>query len=270
MRSDCELQKRHQGSEGTDGVNVEEERLKIEGKNAVSEAVRGDRTFEKILIEKESKDRALSSLAREAIEKGITVRFEPKARLDALSETKNHQGVIAFLSAFRYYEPEDLLKEAADRGEKPFLILLDGIEDPHNFGAILRTAHLSGAHGVIIPKNRAAGLNATAAKTSAGAFEYVKVARVANLVRTMEDLKKQGLWLIGADMGGETMYRVDFAGPVGLVIGNEGKGLSRLVKEHLDLTTSIPMKGKIDSLNASVAAGILMYEVVRQRSFSGK
>ncbi len=246
------------------------DKLKIEGKNAVTEAVRAGRTFEKILIEKESKDRALSSLAKEAIEQGIMVRFEPKSRLDFLSETKNHQGVIGLLSAFRYYEPEDLLKEAGDRNEPPFLILLDGIEDPHNFGAILRTAHQAGAHGVIITKTRAAGLNATAAKTSAGTFNYVKVARVPNLVRTMEDLKEKGLWIIGADMGGASMYRTDFTGAVGLVIGNEGKGLSRLVKEHLDLVTSIPMKGKIDSLNASVAAGILMYEVVRQRSMKGQ
>ena len=244
--------------------------LKIEGKNAVTEAVRSGRTFEKILIEKESKDRALSSLAKEAIDAGVTVRFEPKSRLDYLSETKNHQGVIGFLSAFRYYEIEDLLKEAEDRKEPVFLLLLDGIEDPHNFGAILRTAHQAGAHGVVIPKSRAAGLNATAAKTSAGAFNYVKVARVPNLVRAMETLKERGLWLIGADMGGESMYRTDFTGNVGLVIGNEGKGLSRLVRDHLDLVTSIPMKGKIDSLNASVAAGVLMYEVVRQRSVNGQ
>ncbi len=246
---------------------MEELNLKIEGKNAVSEAVRSGRTFEKLLVEKGSKDRELAEIVRRAESAGITVRFEPKERIAALSETKNPQGLIGFLSAFRYFEPDDLLKDAAEKGEKPLLVLLDGIEDPHNLGAIIRTAHQAGAHGIILPKSRAAGLGPTAAKTSAGALNYLKVARVSNLVQTMKDLKTKGLWFIGADMGGETMYRTDLTGPVCLVIGNEGKGLSRLVRENCDFIASIPMKGQIDSLNASVAAGVLLYEALRQRSF---
>lgn len=249
---------------------METESLKIEGKNAVREAIRAGQTFEKILFEQDSPDKGLTALKTDAEKAGITVRFVPKERLNTLSETKNHQGVIAFLSAFRYYEPEDLLKDAEEKGEKPFLILLDGIEDPHNLGAVIRTAYVAGAHGVIFARDRSAGLGPVAAKTSAGALNYLKVARVTNLVKTMEDLKKCGLWFIGADMGGESMYRTDFTGSVALVIGNEGKGISRLVKEHCDLITSIPMKGSLDSLNASVAAGILMYEVFRQRSGCGQ
>ena len=184
-----------------------------------------------------------------------------------MSETGKHQGVIAYAAAYEYAQVEDMLKLAEEKGEPPFLFLLDGIEDPHNLGAIIRTANLAGAHGVIIPKRRAAGLTATVARTSAGALNYTPVAKVTNLAATMEELKKKGLWFVCADMGGETMYRLNLKGPIGLVIGNEGEGVGKLVKETCDMTASIPMKGDIDSLNASVAAGVLAYEIVRQRIF---
>ena len=185
--------------------------------------------------------------------------------VDQLSETRAHQGVIAQVAAYEYSTVEDILAKAEEKGEPPFLILLDNVEDPHNLGAIIRTANLAGAHGVIIPKRRAVGLTSTVAKTSAGAINYTPVAKVTNLVRTMEELKEKGIWFVCADMGGESMYRMNLTGPIGLVIGNEGEGVSRLVKEACDFTASIPMKGDIDSLNASVAAGVLAYEIVRQR-----
>ena len=175
------------------------------------------------------------------------------------------EGVIAYAAAYEYAEVEDILKNARDKGEEPFIFLLDNIEDPHNLGAIIRTANLAGAHGVIIPKRRAVGLTATVAKTSAGALNYTPVAKVTNLAATIDELKKEGLWFVCADMGGESMYRLNLKGPIGLVIGNEGEGVSRLVKEKCDYIASIPMKGDIDSLNASVAAGVLAYEIVRQR-----
>jgi 23S rRNA (guanosine2251-2'-O)-methyltransferase len=192
-----------------------------------------------------------------------------KERLDQMSETGKHQGVIAVAAAYEYAEVDDILQAAKDKGEAPFIILLDNIEDPHNLGAIIRTANLAGAHGVIIPKNRAVGLTATVARTSAGALNYTPVAKVTNLTKTIEDLKKQGLWFVCADMGGTTMYDLNLTGPIGLVIGNEGEGVSRLVKESCDMIASIPMKGNIDSLNASVAAGVMMYEIVRQRGGIG-
>ena len=182
-----------------------------------------------------------------------------------MSETGKHQGVIAYAAAYEYAQVEDMLEAAREKGEPPFLFLLDGIEDPHNLGAIIRTANLAGAHGVIIPKHRASGLTATVARTSAGALNYTPVAKVTNLGSTIEELKKQGMWFVCADMGGEMMYRMNLKGPIGLVIGNEGSGVSRLVREKCDMTASIPMKGDIDSLNASVAAGVLAYEIVRQR-----
>ena len=182
-----------------------------------------------------------------------------------MSGTGKHQGVIATAAAYEYAEVEDMLQAAMDKGEPPFLILLDNIEDPHNLGAIIRTANLAGAHGVIIPKNRAVGLTATVARTSAGALNYTPVAKVTNLAKTIEDLKKEGMWFVCADMGGTTMYDLDLKGSIGLVIGNEGEGVGRLVKEKCDMIASIPMKGDIDSLNASVAAGVLAYEIVRQR-----
>ena len=184
---------------------------------------------------------------------------------DQLSETRAHQGVIAQVAAYEYSTVDEILARAEEKGEAPFLILLDNVEDPHNLGAIIRTANLAGAHGVIIPKRRAVGLTSTVAKTSAGAINYTPVAKVTNIVRTIEELKEKGIWFVCADMGGEIMYDLDLTGPMGLVIGNEGEGVSRLVREACDFTASIPMKGDIDSLNASVAAGVLAYEIVRQR-----
>lgn len=194
------------------------------------------------------------------------IRFVTKERLDQLSGTGKHQGVIAYTAAYEYAEVSDILEAARKKNEPPFIILLDNIEDPHNLGAIIRTANLAGAHGVIIPKNRAVGLTAAVARTSAGALNYTPVARVTNLGKTMEELKKEGLWFVCADMDGTTMYQLDLTGPIGLVIGSEGNGVGRLVREKCDLAASIPMKGDIDSLNASVAAGVLAYEIVRQRS----
>ena len=191
---------------------------------------------------------------------------DSRERLDQMSQTHNHQGVIAFAAAYDYATVEDILKAARDKNEQPFIFMLDGIEDPHNLGAIIRTANLAGAHGVIIPKRRAVGLTSTVAKTSAGALNYTPVAKVTNLTATMEELKKEGLWFVCADMGGSSMYECNLKGPIGLVIGNEGEGVSRLVREHCDIVASIPMKGDIDSLNASVAAGVLAYEIVRQRT----
>ena len=207
----------------------------------------------------------MRTIAREARKHDTIVKFVPKERLDSMSETGAHQGVIAQVAAYDYSTVEDILKKAEDKGEAPFIILLDNIEDPHNLGAIIRTANLAGAHGVIIPKHRAVGLTATVAKTSAGALNYTPVAKVANLGQTIDELKEKGIWFVCADMDGEVMYRQNLTGPIGLVIGNEGNGVSRLVKEKCDFTTAIPMNGDIDSLNASVAAGILAFEIVRQR-----
>lgn len=207
----------------------------------------------------------MRTIVREAKKHDTLVQFVDKERLTQLSQTGRHQGVIAYTAAYEYAQVEDMLALAKERGEDPFLILLDDIEDPHNLGAIIRTANLAGAHGVIIPKRRAVGLTATVAKTSAGAINYTPVAKVTNLTKTMKELKEKGLWFVCADMGGESMYKLNLTGPIGLVIGNEGEGVSRLVKETCDFVASIPMKGDIDSLNASVATGVLAYEIVRQR-----
>lgn len=239
--------------------------LQIEGRNAVVEAFRSGRMIDKLFVLKGCQDGSVQTIVREAKKRDTFLEFVDKERLNRLSVTGKHQGVIAYAAAYEYAEVEDMLALAKERGEAPFLILLDNIEDPHNLGAIIRTANLAGAHGVIIPKRRAVGLTATVAKTSAGALNYTKVAKVTNLVRTMEELKEQGLWFVCADMDGQTMYEADLKGPIGLVIGSEGEGVGRLVKESCDFTVGIPMKGQIDSLNASVAAGILAYEIVRQR-----
>ncbi len=239
--------------------------LTIEGRNAVLEAYRSGRPVDKLFIQDGCKDGPVQAIIREARKSGTVTRYMPKERLDQISETGRHQGVIAYVAAYEYAEVTDILKKADDKGEPPFIFLLDGIEDPHNLGAIIRTANLAGAHGVIIPKNRAVGLTAAVAKTSAGALNYTPVARVTNLAGTIEDLKKRGLWFVCGDMGGETMYRLDLTGPIGLVVGGEGDGVSRLVREKCDMAASIPMSGDIDSLNASVAAGVLAYEIVRQR-----
>ncbi|MDE6687373.1 MAG: 23S rRNA (guanosine(2251)-2'-O)-methyltransferase RlmB [Lachnospiraceae bacterium] len=239
--------------------------MMIEGRNAVIEAYRSGKTIDKIFILDGCQDGPVMTIKREAKKHDSLIKFVPKERLDQMSQTGKHQGVIAYAAAYDYAEVDDLLKEADDRGEPPFLLLLDGIEDPHNLGAIIRTAHQAGAHGVIIPKNRAVGLTATVARTSVGALNYIKVAKVTNLSTTIEQLKKRGMWFVCADMDGEIMYRLDLKGAIGLVIGSEGEGVSRLVKEKCDFRAAIPMKGKIDSLNASVAAGVLAYEIVRQR-----
>ncbi len=241
------------------------EELTIEGRNAVLEAFRSGKTIDRLFVQDGCQDGPVKSITREARKGDTIISYVPKERLDQMSQTGRHQGVIAFAAAYEYAGVEDILKLARDKGEDPFIFLLDNIEDPHNLGAIIRTANLAGAHGVIIPKRRAVGLTATVARTSAGALNYTPVAKVTNLAATIEELKKEGLWFVCADMDGEVMYRCNLKGPIGLVIGNEGEGVGRLVKEKCDFTASIPMKGDIDSLNASVAAGVLAYEIVRQR-----
>ena len=237
----------------------------IEGRNAVLEAFRSGRCVDKLFILDGCQDGPVRTIAREARKKDTIINYVSKERLDQLSETRAHQGVIAQVAAYEYSTVEEILEKAEEKGEPPFLVLLDNVEDPHNLGAIIRTANLAGAHGVIIPKRRSVGLTSTVAKTSAGALNYTPVAKVTNLVRTIEELKEKGIWFVCADMGGESMYRLNLTGPIGMIVGNEGEGVSRLVREACDFTASIPMKGDIDSLNASVAAGELAYEIVRQR-----
>ena len=241
------------------------EELTIEGRNAILEAFRSGKTIDRLFVLEGCQDGPVRTIIKEAKKQDTIINYVAKERLDQMAQTGKHQGVVAYMAAYEYAQVEDMLALAESRGEPPFLILLDEIEDPHNLGAIIRTANLAGAHGVIIPKRRAAGLTATVAKTSAGALNYTPVAKVTNLTAVMEELKEKGLWFVCADMGGELMYKLNLKGPIGLVIGNEGKGVSRLVREHCDMTAAIPMKGEIDSLNASVAAGILAYEIVRQR-----
>ncbi len=244
---------------------MENETLKIEGKNAVLEAFRSGKTVDRLYVLEGLKDGPMQTILREAKKKDTVVSFVSKERLGQLSETGKHQGVIASCAAYEYATVEDLLNRAKEKGEPPFFLLLGNIEDPHNLGAIIRTANLAGAHGVIIPKRRAVGLTAAAAKASAGAIHYTPVAKVTNLTNTMKELKKEGMWFVCGDLGGKSMYDQDLTGPVGLVIGSEGDGVSRLVAEHCDFTASIPTRGDIDSLNASVAAGVLAFEILRQR-----
>ena len=239
--------------------------LKIEGRNPVIEAYRSGKTIDKLFVLDGCQDGPVKTITREARKQHTIISYVSKERLDQLSETHHHQGVIAIAAAYDYASVDDILAKAREKGEAPFIFLLDGIEDPHNLGAIIRTANLAGAHGVIIPKHRAVGLTATVARTSAGALNFTPVAKVTNLGAAMDELKKEGLWFVCADMKGEVIYRQNLTGPIGLVIGNEGEGVSRLVREKCDFTASIPMKGDIDSLNASVAAGVLAYEIVRQR-----
>ena len=238
---------------------MEIEELKIEGRNAVLEAFRSGRTIDKLFVLDGCKDGPVQSIMREAKKHDTIVNFVTKERLDQLSETKKHQGVIAMAAAYGYSTVDEILARAEEKGEPPFLVLLDNIEDPHNLGAIIRTANLAGAHGVIIPKRRAVGLTATVAKASAGAINYTPVAKVTNLTQTIKELKEKGIWFVCADMGGTTMYDLDLKGPIGLVIGNEGEGVGKLVKENCDFIASIPMRGDIDSLNASVACGVLSF-----------
>ncbi|MDF2537758.1 MAG: yacO [Herbinix sp.] len=241
------------------------EEFTIEGRNAVMEAFRAGKTIDRLFVLDGCQDGPVKSITREARKTDAIITFVKKERLDQLSETGKHQGVIAYAAAYEYAEVEDILKAAQDKGEAPFVVLLDNIEDPHNLGAIIRTAHQAGAHGVIIPKRRAVGLTATVAKTSAGALNYLPVAKVTNLSVTIEELKEKGLWFVCADMEGELMYKLDLKGPIGLVIGSEGEGVGKLVKEKCDYVAKIPMYGKVDSLNASVAMGVMAYEIVRQR-----
>lgn len=237
----------------------------VEGRNAVLEAFRSGKTVDKLFVLEGCQDGPVNTILREARKQDTMVKFVKKERLDKMSDTGKHQGVIAVTAAYTYAQVEDILEAARAKGEPPFLLILDNIEDPHNLGAIIRTGNLAGAHGVIIPKNRAVGLTATVARTSAGALHYTPVAKVTNIARTIQQLKKEGIWFVCADMGGTPMYDLDLKGPIGLVIGNEGQGVSKLVKESCDFVASIPMKGDIDSLNASVAAGVLAFEIVRQR-----
>lgn len=241
------------------------EEFTIEGRNPVMEAFRAGKTIDRLFILDGTQDGPIKSIIREARKGDTIISYVKKERLDQISETGKHQGVIAYAAAYEYAEVEDILNAAKEKGEPPFIILLDNIEDPHNLGAIIRTANQAGAHGIIIPKRRAAGLTATAVKSSAGAVNYTPVAKVTNLVATMEELKEKGLWFVCADMDGESMYKLDLKGPIGLVIGSEGEGVGRLVKEKCDFVAKIPMFGNIDSLNASVAMGVLSYEIVRQK-----
>lgn len=239
--------------------------LTIEGRNAVIEALRSGKTIDKLFVLDGCQDGPVRTILREAKKQDTIIQFVSNERLAQLSETGKHQGVIAYAAAYEYAQVEDMLKLAEEKNEPPFLFVLDGIEDPHNLGAMIRTAHQAGAHGVIIPKRRAVGLTATVARTSAGAINYIPVAKVTNVAQTIEQLKEKGIWFVCADMEGQIMYQLDLKGPIGLVIGSEGEGVGRLVREKCDFMAAIPMKGKIDSLNASVAAGVLAYEIVRQR-----
>ena len=238
---------------------------KIEGRNAVLEALRAGKPIDKLYVLDGCPDGPVRTIIREAKKGDTIINYVKKERLDQLSETGHHQGVIAMAASYEYATVEDILEKAREKGEAPFIFVLDNIEDPHNLGAMIRTANLAGAHGVIIPKRRAVGLTPTVARTSAGAINYTPVAKVTNLKQTMEQLKKEGMWFVCADMDGTPYYQMYLKGPMGLVIGNEGEGVSRLIKETCDFVASIPMKGDIDSLNASVAAGVLAFEIARQR-----
>lgn len=251
--------------------NAEERKLnenQVEGRNAILEVFKSGRDIEKIIVAKGNTEGTIRRIMSMAAEKGVVVQQVERKRLDEMSQTKNHQGVIAIVSSHSYVSVEDILKKAEEKGKEPFIIILDEITDPHNFGAILRTADAAGADGVIISKRRSVGLTATVAKTSAGAIEYVPVAKVTNIANTIEDLKKAGLWIACTDMDGKSYFESDLKGPLALVIGSEGEGVGRLIKEKCDFTVSIPMYGNISSLNASVAAALFMYEVVRQRGIS--
>ncbi|MCM8900405.1 23S rRNA (guanosine(2251)-2'-O)-methyltransferase RlmB [Caldicoprobacter algeriensis] len=245
---------------------VEDFQWQVEGRNPVMEALRAGKTIEKILVAKGSREGAVRDILKIARERGIVVQEVNRKRLDSMSQTGAHQGIIALAVPYTYASVDDILERARQANELPFVVVLDCIEDPHNFGAILRTAECCGVHGIIIPKRKAVGITPTVVKASAGAVEYIPVARVTNVASTLEYLKEQGLWVVGAEAEATPYNLQDMKGPIAMVIGNEGKGLRRLVKEKCDYLVGIPMKGKINSLNASVAAAILMYEVLRQRS----
>ena len=239
---------------------------KIFGRNPVMEAIKSGRTIEKILVKKGKAEGSIIPIIKKAKSQGIIIQETDARRLDEICAGQNHQGIIAYVSEYDYVSVADILQKAYDKEEPPFVIICDRITDPHNLGAILRTANCVGAHGVIIPKRNSAGLNSVAVKTAAGAAEYTGVARVTNISSAIEKLKKEGLWICAADMDGEPLYKSDLRGPLGIVIGSEGEGISRLVRENCDFAVSIPMAGEINSLNASVAAGVIMYETLRQRT----
>ncbi len=249
-----------------ENIVIGENESRAEGRNAVTEAFRSGRTVDRLYVLDGCQDGAVNTIKRAAAKAGTPIKYVSRERLDQMSETGSHQGVIAVIAAYHYAEIEDMFALARERNEDPFLILLDNIEDPHNLGAIIRTANVVGAHGVIIPKDRAVGLTPTVAKASAGALNYTPVAKVTNMSATIEELKGKGMWFVCADMNGEPMTKQNLVGSIGLVIGNEGDGVSRLVKEKCDIIAAIPQKGQINSLNASVAMGVLSYEILRQRS----
>ena len=260
-----ELQEQQTAETAEDG-GIPENSLTIEGRNAVLEAFRSGKTIDKLYVLDGCTDGPVATIRREAKKQGTIMKFVSRERLDQISATGKHQGVIACAAAYDYSEIDDIFALAEKKGEAPFIFILDNIEDPHNLGAMIRTANVAGAHGVIIPRNRAVGLTATVAKTSAGALNYTPVVKVTNIAQTIEELKKRGVWFACADMEGTPMYDLNLTGAIGLVIGNEGAGVGKLVREKCDMVASIPMKGEIESLNASVAAGVLAYEIVRQRS----
>ncbi|WP_242861495.1 23S rRNA (guanosine(2251)-2'-O)-methyltransferase RlmB [Cellulosilyticum ruminicola] len=258
-----------------DRRNFEEERFEpveldenvLFGRNAVIEALKGERTVDKILVQKGEKEGSVIKIISGAKAKNIVVQEVEKSKLDELTGRKKHQGVVAYVAAHEYVSVDEILEYAKSKGEHPFVLILENIQDPHNLGAIVRTAHTAGVHGIIIPKRRAVGLTGTVAKSSAGALEHTKIAKVSNIGQTIKELKAQGLWIACADMGGKTLFEEDLTGPIGIVVGSEGEGISRLTRENCDYTVSVPMYGKVTSLNASVAASIMVYEVVRQRNF---
>ena len=235
------------------------------GRNSVLEAFRAGRTIEKLFVQKGLESGPVQTIISQARKNGCVYTFADRSRLEQICGYDKHQGGVAFAAAWEYASVEDILEAAREAGEDPFIIVADGIQDPHNLGAIIRSAHQAGAHGLIIPKRRAAGMTQVVVAASAGAVHYLPVAKVTNLTKTIRDLQEQGIWFSAADMSGESMYDCDLTGPCGLVVGSEGEGVSRLVRETCDRTVRIPMKGKIDSLNASVAAGILAFEVMHQR-----
>ena len=248
---------------------VEDDGTLIEGRNAVAEAIRAGRTIDKIFVARGDTDRTLARILAKARENGIVVTECDRRKLDSLSATGAHQGVIAMVAAHAYATVDEILENAKSRGEAPLIVICDELSDPHNLGAILRTAECAGAHGVIIPKRRSVGLTATVAKASAGAVEYMKVARVTNISAAIQELKEKGVWIYGtAAEGSIPMYQADLTGPAAIVIGNEGDGISPLVRKNCDVMVNIPMRGRISSLNASAAASILLYEAVRQRVFN--
>ena len=241
---------------------------KIIGRNPVMEAIRSGREIEKIFVKKGGAEGSIVSIIKKAKEKGIIVTEVDRQKLDTMAEGENHQGIVALAAVCDYVSVQDILDAAEKKGKPPFVIICDKITDPHNLGSIIRTANCVGADGIIIPKRNSVGLNSVVAKTSAGAIEYTPVARVTNIARTIDELKEKGLWIAGADMGENSMYKTDLKGAIGLVIGSEGEGISRLVREKCDFLVTIPMYGDINSLNASVAAAVLMYEISRQRENS--